>query len=122
MRHSHGLQRQIFILSSSLWIGVVRMSLGDAIHLLLHRAGVSVDVESDGHGRTFVSLAKRPSWPGLSRPSTPCLNLKMAGGWVYFMTNRRDGVLYVGVTSNLPRRAYEHREGLVDGFTRSTTG
>jgi putative endonuclease len=43
----------------------------------------------------------------------------MAGGWVYFMTNRRDGVLYVGVTSNLPRRAYEHREGLVDGFTKS---
>ena len=24
----------------------------------------------------------------------------MAGGWVYFMTNRRNGVLYVGVTSN----------------------
>ena len=42
----------------------------------------------------------------------------MAGGWVYFMTNRRDGVLYVGVTSNLPRRAYEHREGLIDGFTK----
>ena len=42
----------------------------------------------------------------------------MAGGWVYFMTNRRNGVLYVGVTSNLPRRAYEHREGLVDGFTK----
>ncbi len=34
------------------------------------------------------------------------------------MTNRRNGVLYVGVTSNLPRRAHEHREGLVDGFTK----
>jgi putative endonuclease len=42
----------------------------------------------------------------------------MAGGWLYFMTNRRDGILYVGVTSNLSRRAYEHREGLVDGFTK----
>jgi putative endonuclease len=42
----------------------------------------------------------------------------MTGGWIYFMTNRRNGVLYVGVTSNLPRRAYEHREGLVDGFTK----
>ena len=42
----------------------------------------------------------------------------MAGGWVYFMTNRRNGVLYVGVTSDLPRRAYEHREELVDGFTK----
>ena len=42
----------------------------------------------------------------------------MAGGWVYFMTNRRNGVLYVGVTSDLPRRACEHREELVDGFTK----
>jgi putative endonuclease len=42
----------------------------------------------------------------------------MAGGWIYFMTNRRNGVLYVGVTSNLPRRIFEHREGLVGGFTK----
>jgi putative endonuclease len=32
--------------------------------------------------------------------------------------NRRDGILYAGVTSHLPRRAYEHREGLVEGFTK----
>jgi putative endonuclease len=42
----------------------------------------------------------------------------MAGGWVYIMTNRPDGTLYVGVTSDLPRRAFEHREGLVEGFTK----
>jgi len=42
----------------------------------------------------------------------------MAGGFVYMMTNRRNGILYVGVTSNLPVRAYQHREGLVDGFTK----
>ncbi|HTT80569.1 MAG TPA: GIY-YIG nuclease family protein [Stellaceae bacterium] len=41
----------------------------------------------------------------------------MQGGWVYFMTNRRDGVLYVGVTSDLAKRAWEHREGIVEGFT-----
>jgi len=39
------------------------------------------------------------------------------GGWVYFVTNRRNGILYTGVTSNLPRRAFEHREGLINGFT-----
>ena len=39
-------------------------------------------------------------------------------GWVYIITNRRDGTLYVGVTSELPRRAYQHREGLIDGFTK----
>ena len=42
----------------------------------------------------------------------------MAGGWVYFMTNRRNGALYVGVTSVLPKRAREHREGVIDGFTK----
>ena len=40
------------------------------------------------------------------------------GGWVYLMTNRRDGTLYCGVTSGLSRRAWQHREGLVEGFTK----
>ena len=42
----------------------------------------------------------------------------MAEGWVYFLTNRPNGTLYTGVTSNLPRRAWEHREGIVGGFTK----
>jgi putative endonuclease len=42
----------------------------------------------------------------------------MQGGWVYIMTNHPNGTLYVGVTSDLPRWASEHREGLADGFTK----
>ena len=42
----------------------------------------------------------------------------MHGGWVYIMTNRPNGTLYVGVTSDLARRAWEHREGVLDGFTK----
>jgi putative endonuclease len=42
----------------------------------------------------------------------------MQGGWVYIMTNRPNGTLYVGVTSDLARRAWEHREGVADGFTK----
>jgi len=42
----------------------------------------------------------------------------MAGGFVYMVTNKRDGILYVGVTSNLPRRAHEHRSSLIEGFTK----
>ncbi|MFM8748358.1 MAG: GIY-YIG nuclease family protein [Aestuariivirga sp.] len=41
----------------------------------------------------------------------------MARGYCYIMTNRKRGVLYVGVTSDLARRAYEHRMRLIDGFT-----
>ena len=36
---------------------------------------------------------------------------------VYIMTNKRNGTLYTGVTSNLPGRAFQHRAGLVKGFT-----
>jgi putative endonuclease len=41
----------------------------------------------------------------------------MPSGFCYIMTNRIRGVLYVGSTTDLPRRAYEHRMGLLDGFT-----
>ena len=37
---------------------------------------------------------------------------------VYMMASKRHGTLYIGVTSDLPRRAFEHREGLVKGFTK----
>ena len=38
--------------------------------------------------------------------------------FVYILSNWDDSVLYIGVTSNLPKRLYEHRHGLVDGFTK----
>ncbi|MBS0290757.1 MAG: GIY-YIG nuclease family protein [Proteobacteria bacterium] len=37
---------------------------------------------------------------------------------VYIMANRRNGAIYVGVTSNLAQRVYQHREGLMKGFTK----
>jgi putative endonuclease len=42
----------------------------------------------------------------------------MQGGWVYIVTNRPNGTLYAGVTSDITRRAWEHREGVVEGFTK----
>ena len=38
--------------------------------------------------------------------------------FVYILANWNDSVLYIGVTNNLPRRLYEHRNGLADGFTK----
>ena len=37
--------------------------------------------------------------------------------WVYLLTNRRNGTLYVGVTSDLVKRVYEHKAKLVAGFS-----
>ena len=42
----------------------------------------------------------------------------MAGGYVYILASASNGILYVGVTSDLVRRTYEHRNGLVPGFTK----
>ena len=45
-------------------------------------------------------------------------NRAMREAWVYIATNRPFGVLYVGVTTYIARRAWEHREGIVAGFTQ----
>ena len=41
----------------------------------------------------------------------------MREAWVYTVTNQANGVLYVGVTSDLAQRSWEHREGITGGFT-----
>ena len=38
--------------------------------------------------------------------------------WVYIMSDRKDGVLYIGVTSDLSRRIIQHREGKGSAFCR----
>ena len=43
----------------------------------------------------------------------------MKAGYVYMMASRRNGTIYIGSTSNLIQRVYQHREGLADGFTKT---
>ena len=40
------------------------------------------------------------------------------GGWVYTMTNKREGVLYIGVTADLSARIFQHREGTGSSFCK----
>lgn len=44
--------------------------------------------------------------------------MRTHGGYVYLMTNKLGTVIYTGVTADLRKRAYEHREALLDGFTK----
>jgi len=42
----------------------------------------------------------------------------MQGGWVYILTNKPGGTLYIGVTADLERRLAEHRSGAGSAFVR----
>jgi putative endonuclease len=46
------------------------------------------------------------------------LELQMSQYFVYILTNKSNKVLYIGVTNNLERRMYEHRNEMIDGFTK----
>jgi putative endonuclease len=43
----------------------------------------------------------------------------MPQGWVYIMTDRPNGTLYVGATADLVRRVWQHRAGEIEGFTKT---
>ncbi len=42
----------------------------------------------------------------------------MKEGWLYILCNRKNGTLYLGVTSDLHQRILQHREGAIEGFTK----
>jgi len=42
----------------------------------------------------------------------------MKNYYVYIVTNKPVGTLYIGITNNLVHRSYEHRNGLIEGFTK----
>ena len=71
---------------------------------------MSVDLTDglNGHKEGVIaSAAKQSENERMSQPY-----------YVYIMTNEHDSVLYAGITSDLKKRVYEHREKLVAGFTK----
>jgi putative endonuclease len=67
-------------------------------------------------------MAGRKARSAFFAPEVPTIHVllsgMMSGGFIYIMSNRRNGTLYVGVTSDLVRRCYEHRNSLPRGFTK----
>jgi putative endonuclease len=43
---------------------------------------------------------------------------KSLAAWVYILASRKNGTLYVGVTTNLRRRIWEHKQRMVEGFSK----
>ncbi|WP_332248135.1 GIY-YIG nuclease family protein [Chloroflexus aggregans] len=41
--------------------------------------------------------------------------------YIYILTNWNNKVMYIGITNNLERRIYEHKNKMVDGFTKNIT-
>jgi len=50
--------------------------------------------------------------------SIPVRSKGVKQGYIYILFSKRNGTLYVGVTSNLIKRIYEHKNKLTDGFTK----
>jgi putative endonuclease len=66
-------------------------------------------------GLSLMRPLSTSSLPGLTRQSM--VTSRMRTYWIYILASRPRGTLYVGMTNNLIRRVYEHREGLAGSFT-----
>jgi putative endonuclease len=55
--------------------------------------------------------------PAIAVSNFACILLTMSG-FVYILTNKPQGTLYIGVTADLPRRIHAHREGATKSFTQ----
>jgi putative endonuclease len=66
----------------------------------------------------FPPRRTEPDSPGLDPAIQGHRHCFMKTYYVYLLASQRNGTLYIGVTSDLVRRIYEHREGVVEGFTK----
>jgi putative endonuclease len=64
----------------------------------------------------FTTFFVIPAKAGIHRPHKICYEFQMSGV-VYILASKKYGTLYIGITSDLPRRIFEHKNKLIPGFT-----
>jgi putative endonuclease len=57
------------------------------------------------------------SFPRRREPRPEYFN-SMNQYFVYILASKRNGTLYIGITNDIDRRVYEHRNGIIEGFTK----
>ena len=65
------------------------------------------------------SSAQLPETPAFAGEQFCFWGKRMKPGYVYILTNKPDGVLYIGVTSDLANRVAQHRSRALPGFTKT---
>lgn len=65
-----------------------------------------------------LSVIARRSRSNLKKVRGTPYNLMKKQHYIYTMTNKNNTVLYTGITNDIKRRVYEHKEKLIEGFTK----